>query len=136
MRQLTVNGMTWDNEIGTISQLAKPVPGGWVLVYGHAEGLPGAFPRPFARARGTWSFLPKQRCTSGISLCIRGGAGNSAGVQEDKGGWLLKLYKDQKKIMESFIRIAVVLDHIVNDLFNLNIFHKESPYFHKYVIST
>lgn len=68
-------------------------------------------------------------------VCINDGVGNSVG-QEDKGGWLLKLYKDQKKIMESFIRIAVVLDHIVNDLFNLNIFHKESPYFHKYVIST
>lgn len=44
MRQITVNGVTWDNEIGTISQLAKQVPGGWVSVSGRAGGLPGTFP--------------------------------------------------------------------------------------------
>lgn len=131
MRQITVNGMTWDNEIGTISQLAKQVPGGWVSVSGRAGGLPGTFPPALHAGHRPRGFLPKQRCVSCISQC--GKSCRSPGRQR---GWLLKLYKDQKKIMESFIRIAVVLDHIVNDLFNLNIFHKESPYFHKYVIST
>lgn len=70
--------------------------------------------------------------------CERGsrGSGGYCQIQENKGAMALKFTQRSKKIMGSFIRIAVVLDHIVNDLFNLNIFHKESPYFHKYVIST
>lgn len=150
MRQTTLSGMTWANETGIISQLAKQVPVSWWVPEGslaspglrqhqrappagwEQRGLGGAVPAAWSSVRWCTAAMPHGPAAS----VVRGAWVGTARIQENKGAMALKFTQRSKKIMGSFIRIAVVLDHIVNDLFNLNIFHKESPYFHKYVIST
>jgi len=44
--------MTWDSNIGTISQLAQQIPGGWVSVSGHAGVSQPPLRWPFTQGRG------------------------------------------------------------------------------------
>lgn len=118
--------MTWDKEIRTIPQLAKQVPrAGFGCL--DVSGSPGRAPGP----GGTCGFPPGPGPAPPAWAAVE-----MLRESRKTKGMALKIMQGSKKTMGSFIRIAVVLDHIVNDLFNLNIFHKESPYFHKYVIST